>query len=52
MDNSDSLLLAEYHRLIDSFWKSEELGERRVTFFITLTTAVITALVPFSAPLK
>ena len=45
MDNSDSLLLAEYHRLIDSFWKSEELGERRVTFFITLTTAVITALV-------
>lgn len=41
---SADFLLAEYQRLLNSFWHTEELGERRVNFFITLTTAVIAAL--------
>ncbi|WP_408998384.1 NUDIX domain-containing protein [Syntrophus buswellii] len=39
------LLLADLSHLQDSFWKNEETGEKRVTFFITLVTAAITALV-------
>lgn len=38
-------LLEEYKYLVDSFWKNEETGEKRVHFFITLVTAVIAALV-------
>jgi hypothetical protein len=43
--HSEDFLLAEYQHLMNSFWQSEEVGESRVNFFITLTTAVITALV-------
>ena len=42
--SSVQFLLAEYQSHKESFWKSEELGERRVNFFITLVTAVLTAL--------
>jgi hypothetical protein len=36
----ENLLLAEYKRYAESFWKNEEVGEKRVSFFITLVTAV------------
>ena len=42
--HSVSFLLEEYKSLQESFLRNEELGERRVNFFITLTTAVIGAL--------
>lgn len=42
---SEDFLLAEYRNLADSFWRNEEAGERRINFFITLVTAVISALV-------
>jgi hypothetical protein len=38
------LLLAEHREAYAMYRHSEELGERRVNFFITLTTAVIAAL--------
>ena len=41
----EKLLLAEYEFFTDSFWKNEELGEKRVDFFITLTTAIIAGIV-------
>ena len=41
----EQLLLAEYKRFAESFWKNEEIGEKRVTFIITLVTAILTALV-------
>ena len=41
----EKLLLAEYEQYSESFWRNEEAGERRVTFFATLTTALITAIV-------
>jgi len=41
----EQLLLAEYEQYSESFWRSEEAGERRVTFFTTLTTALVTASV-------
>lgn len=44
-DRSVNFLLAEYRYLGDCFWRNEEIGERRVNFFITLVTAAITALV-------
>jgi len=44
MDKQD-FLLAEYQQYSEAFWRNEEAGERRVTFFITLATAVIAALV-------
>lgn len=43
--DDEQLLLAEYKFFTDSFWKNEELGERRVNFFITVTTAVLAAVV-------
>lgn len=42
--HSVDFLLAEYQSQREAFWHNEELGERRVNFFITLTTAVIAAL--------
>ncbi len=42
--NSVNFLLEEYKSLQESFLRNEELGERRVNFFITLTTAVIGTL--------
>ena len=43
----DKLLLEEYRRFDEAFWKNEEAGEHRVTFFITLTTAILAAVVAF-----
>lgn len=42
---SVDFLLAEYRGHRESFWKSEEIGERRVNFFISIVTAVLAALV-------
>jgi hypothetical protein len=42
---SKDFMLAQYKALSDSFWRNEELGERRVNFLIALVTAVIAALV-------
>jgi len=47
-DAAKELLLADLSHLQESFWKNEETGEKRVTFFITLVTVVITALVAIS----
>jgi len=38
-------LLAEHRFFLQSIWKNEDVGERRVRFFVTLVTAVVTALV-------
>ena len=43
--DSTSFMLAEYNRHSGEFKWSEELGEKRVNFFITFVTAVIGALV-------
>jgi ABC-type multidrug transport system fused ATPase/permease subunit len=43
--SSDDFLLAEYKNLAESFWRNEEIGEKRLNFFMTLVTAVIAALV-------
>lgn len=40
-DLVSGFLLQEYSHLADSFWKSEESGEKRLTFFITLVAAVL-----------
>jgi|GEM_PF-622673 len=45
LDHSKELLLEDYKYLRESFWKSEETGETRVKFFITLVTAVFAGLV-------
>jgi len=37
-------LLAEHESLRDAFWRNEELGERRLQFFIGLVTAVFGGL--------
>lgn len=39
------LLLAEYAHFSESFWKNEEMGEKRVNFFITLSTAILAGIV-------
>ena len=41
----ESLLFKEYEYLMRSFFASEELGERRVNFFITIAAAALAALV-------
>jgi putative (di)nucleoside polyphosphate hydrolase len=41
----EDLLLVDYHRFIEAFWKNEEIGEKRVNFFITLVTAVLAGIV-------
>lgn len=41
----EKLLLAEYKLFTESFWKNEEVGEKRVEFFITLTAAIIAGIV-------
>lgn len=40
----ESLLLEEYRYFTKSFWRSEELGENRVNFFITLSGFILTLL--------
>lgn len=42
--HSVDFLLTEYQSHREAFWRSEELGESRVNFFITITTAVLAAL--------
>jgi hypothetical protein len=39
-----AFMLAEYQRHLDGFWRSEELGERRLNFFLTIVTAVLGAI--------
>jgi hypothetical protein len=41
----DDFLIAEYEHFADSFWRTEELGEKRVNFFISLLTAAVAGLV-------
>jgi hypothetical protein len=41
----DDFLIADYQHFADSFWRTEELGEKRLNFFISLVTAVVGALV-------
>jgi len=43
--DDEKLLLAEYSHFSESFWKNEDVGEKRVDFFITLTTAIIAGVV-------
>jgi 8-oxo-dGTP pyrophosphatase MutT (NUDIX family) len=38
------ILLADYNYLQTSFWKNEEVGEKRVEFFIAIATAVLSGL--------
>ena len=47
--DQEQLLLAEYEQYSEAFWRNEEAGERRVTFFTTLTTALVTASVALRA---
>jgi hypothetical protein len=44
-NSSVDFLRDEYKYFTDSFWKNEEIGEKRLTVFITLVTAVIAGLV-------
>lgn len=39
-----AFMLAEYQRHLEGFWRSEELGERRLSFFLTIVTAVLGAI--------
>ena len=39
--DAKELLLADLKYFGDSFWKNEEIGEKRVTFFISLATVVL-----------
>ncbi|MDX1477774.1 MAG: RNA pyrophosphohydrolase [Saprospiraceae bacterium] len=41
----EQLLLAEYQHFSESLWRNEEIGEKRVSYFISLVTAVLTGLV-------
>jgi len=41
----ETLLLAEYKHFSEFLARNEEIGEKRVTFFITLTTAIIAGVI-------
>jgi hypothetical protein len=41
----DDFLIAEYQHFADSFWRTEELGEKRLNFFISLLTAAVAGLI-------
>lgn len=41
----DDFLIAEQQLFADSFWRTEELGEKRLNFFISLLTAAAAGLV-------
>lgn len=41
----DDFLIAEHQHFADSFWRTEELGEKRLNFFISLLTAGVAGLV-------
>jgi putative (di)nucleoside polyphosphate hydrolase len=38
-------LITEYKAFTESFWKNEEVGERRVDFFLTISSAILTAVI-------
>lgn len=46
--NEKDLLLHDLEYARSSFWKSEEIGEKRFNFFVTLVTAVAGALIALS----
>lgn len=39
------LLLADLEYIRASFWKNEDIGEKRFGFFVTVVTAVVAGLV-------
>src|SRR5688572_12858801 len=41
----DDFLIAEYQHFADSFWRTEELGEKRINFVISVLTAAVAGLV-------
>lgn len=41
----DDFLIAEHQHFADSFWRTEELGEKRLNFFISLLTTAVAGLV-------
>ena len=40
----DDFLIVEYQHFADSFWRNEELGEKRLNFFMSLLTAAIAGI--------
>jgi putative (di)nucleoside polyphosphate hydrolase len=40
----EKTLMADYEHFSESFWRNEEVGEKRVNFFIALTTAIIAGI--------
>jgi len=44
----EKLLLAEYQNFYESLWRNEETGEKRINFFISLTTAILAGVVTLS----
>lgn len=42
--DDEKLLLKEYEHFSESLWRNEEIGEKRVSFFISLVTAVLAAI--------
>src|SRR5213594_1531693 len=43
--DDEKLLLAEYSHFGDGLFKNEEIGERRIEFFLTIATAVLGGVV-------
>ncbi|MFX1586933.1 MAG: hypothetical protein ACFFC1_02155 [Promethearchaeota archaeon] len=43
-NNCKELLIEDYKYLCESFRENEQIGERRMKFFITLVTAIMAAL--------
>ncbi len=43
-----SLLWKDYDHISKSLAENENVGEKRITFFLTLTTAIITAIITFN----
>jgi hypothetical protein len=39
--DDEKLLLAEYAHFADGIFKNEEIGERRIEFFLTIATAIL-----------
>jgi hypothetical protein len=44
-DGLTDFLIADLEHFGESLWRNEELGERRLSFFLTLATAIISGLV-------
>jgi heme exporter protein D len=43
--SKNDFLIADFQHWSESYWREEEVGERRVNFLVTLSTAVIAGLV-------